>query len=283
MILDGKAVSEKRLELLKEMIEESGLYPRLATVIVGEDPASQMYVRMKHRACERVGIGSIGIDLPADASTERVLEVVVKLNNDPDINGILVQLPLPPGVDTGRVINAVAPNKDVDGFHPCNIGRLFSGDPLFAPCTPQGIMTILEEYRIPIAGKHAVVIGRSIDVGRPMAALLLNADATVTICHSKTGDLKDEARRADILVSAVGKAKFVGPDMVKEGAAVIDVGINHDEDGKLCGDVDFEAVKDVAGAITPVPGGVGPMTIATLMENTFKAARLETCNSITAW
>ncbi len=283
MILDGKAVSEKRLELLKEMIEESGLYPRLATVIVGEDPASQMYVRMKHRACEQVGIGSIGIDLPADASTERVLEVVVKLNNDPDINGILVQLPLPPGVDTGRVINAVAPNKDVDGFHPCNIGRLFSGDPLFAPCTPQGIMTILEEYRIPIAGKHAVVIGRSIDVGRPMAALLLNADATVTICHSKTGDLKDEARRADILVSAVGKAKFVGPDMVKEGAAVIDVGINHDEDGKLCGDVDFEAVKDVAGAITPVPGGVGPMTIATLMENTFKAARLETCNSITAW
>ncbi len=283
MILDGKAVSEKRLELLKEMIEESGLYPRLATVIVGEDPASQMYVRMKHRACERVGIGSIGIDLPADASTERALEVVVKLNNDPDINGILVQLPLPPGVDTGRVINAIAPNKDVDGFHPCNIGRLFSGDPLFAPCTPQGIMTILEEYRIPIAGKHAVVIGRSIDVGRPMAALLLNADATVTICHSKTGDLKDEARRADILVSAVGKAKFVGPDMVKEGAAVIDVGINHDEDGKLCGDVDFEAVKDVAGAITPVPGGVGPMTIATLMENTFKAARLETCNSITAW
>lgn len=283
MILDGKAVSEKRLELLKEMIEESGLYPRLATVIVGNDPASQMYVRMKHRACEGVGIGSIGIDLPADASTERVLEVVVKLNNDPDINGILVQLPLPPGVDTGRVINAVAPNKDVDGFHPCNIGRLFSGDPLFAPCTPQGIMTILEEYRIPIAGKHAVVIGRSIDVGRPMAALLLNADATVTICHSKTGDLKEEARRADILVSAVGKAKFVGPDMVKEGAAVIDVGINHDEDGKLCGDVDFEAVKDVAGAITPVPGGVGPMTIATLMENTFKAARLETCNSITAW
>ncbi|WOX57391.1 bifunctional methylenetetrahydrofolate dehydrogenase/methenyltetrahydrofolate cyclohydrolase FolD [Methanoculleus receptaculi] len=283
MILDGKAVSEKRLELLKEMIEESGLYPRLATVIVGEDPASQMYVRMKHRACERVGIGSIRIDLPADASTERVLEVIVKLNNDPDINGILVQMPLPPGVDTGRVINAVAPNKDVDGFHPCNIGRLFSGDPLFAPCTPQGIMTILEEYRIPIAGKHAVVIGRSIDVGRPMAALLLNADATVTICHSKTGDLKEEARRADILVSAVGKAKFVGPDMVKEGAAVIDVGINHDEDGKLCGDVDFEAVKDVAGAITPVPGGVGPMTIATLMENTFKAARLETCNSITAW
>ena len=283
MILDGKAVSEKRLELLKEMIEESGLYPRLATVIVGEDPASQMYVRMKHRACEQVGIGSIGIDLPADASTERVLEAVVKLNNDPDINGILVQLPLPAGVDTGRVINAIAPNKDVDGFHPCNIGRLFSGDPLFAPCTPQGIMTILEEYRIPIAGKHAVVIGRSIDVGRPMAALLLNADATVTICHSKTGDLKEVARRADILVSAVGKAKFVGPDMVKEGAAVIDVGINHDEDGKLCGDVDFEAVKDVAGAITPVPGGVGPMTIATLMENTFKAARLETCNSITAW
>jgi len=283
MILDGKAVSEKRLELLKEKIEESGLYPRLATVIVGDDPASQMYVRMKHRACERVGIGSIGIELPADASTERVLEAVARLNNDPEINGILVQLPLPAGVDARRVIDAISPDKDVDGFHPCNIGRLFSGDPLFAPCTPQGIMTILEEYHIPTAGEHAVVIGRSIDVGRPMAALLLNADATVTICHSKTRDLKGEARRADILVSAVGKARFVGPDMVKEGATVIDVGINHDEDGKLCGDLDFEAVKDVAGAITPVPGGVGPMTIATLMENTFKAARLRACSSITAW
>ncbi|MDD4567848.1 hypothetical protein L21_0166 [Methanoculleus chikugoensis] len=283
MILDGKAVSEKRLEILKERIEESGLYPRLATVIVGEDPASQMYVRMKHRACERVGIGSVGIELPADATTERVLEAVARLNNDPDINGILVQLPLPAGVDTTRVIEAVAPDKDVDGFHPCNLGRLFSGAPVFAPCTPQGIMTILEEYDIPIRGKRAVVVGRSIDVGRPMAALLLNADATVTICHSKTENIEAEMRNADILVSAIGKAKFVGPEMVKEGATVIDVGINQDEQGKLCGDVDFEAVKDRAGAITPVPGGVGPMTIATLMENTFMAAKMRTCDNTTVW
>ena len=277
MILDGKAVSEKRLELLKEKIEESGLYPRLATVIVGEDPASKLYVRMKHRTCERVGIGSIGIELPEDASTERVLEAVTRLNNDPDINGILVQLPLPSQVDTTRVINAVAPGKDVDGFHPYNLGRLLAGDPVFAPCTPQGIMTILEEYRIPIQGQRAVVVGRSIDVGRPMAALLLNADATVTICHSKTKKIEDEMRGADILVSAVGRLKFVRPEMVKEGATVIDVGINYDEQGKLCGDVDFEAVRDRAGAITPVPGGVGPMTIATLMENTFLAAKSRTC------
>ncbi|HOB18768.1 MAG TPA: bifunctional methylenetetrahydrofolate dehydrogenase/methenyltetrahydrofolate cyclohydrolase FolD [Candidatus Methanoculleus thermohydrogenotrophicum] len=279
MILDGKALSEKRLELLKEKIEESGLYPRLATIIVGEDPASKLYVRMKHRACERVGIGSIGIELPEDASTERVLEAVSRLNNDPDINGILVQLPLPPQVDTTRVINAVAPGKDVDGFHPCNLGRLLAGYPVFAPCTPQGIMTILEEYRIPIQGQRAVVVGRSIDVGRPMAALLLNADATVTICHSKTRDLADEMRGADILVSAVGRLKFVKPEMVKVGATVIDVGINYDEQGKLCGDVDFEAVRERAGAITPVPGGVGPMTIATLMENTFKAARHAACET----
>ena len=282
MILDGKAVSEKRLELLKEEIEESGLYPRLATIIVGEDPGSKLYVRMKHRACERVGIGSVGIELPEDASTERVLEAVTRLNNDPDINGILVQLPLPSRIDTTRVIDAVAPGKDVDGFHPCNLGRLLAGNPVFAPCTPQGIMTILQEYRIPTAGQRAVVVGRSIDVGRPMAALLLNADATVTICHSKTKNLEDEMRSADILVSAVGRARFVGPDMVKEGATVIDVGINYDEQGKLCGDVDFDAVKERAGAITPVPGGVGPMTIATLMENTFRAAKLRTCYNNTA-
>ncbi|WP_292730052.1 bifunctional methylenetetrahydrofolate dehydrogenase/methenyltetrahydrofolate cyclohydrolase FolD [Methanoculleus sp.] len=282
MILDGKAVSEKRLELLKEEIEESGLYPRLATIIVGEDPGSKLYVRMKHRACERVGIGSVGIELPEDASTERVLEAVTRLNNDPDINGILVQLPLPSRIDTTRVIDAVAPGKDVDGFHPCNLGRLLAGNPVFAPCTPQGIMTILEEYKIPTAGQRAVVVGRSIDVGRPMAVLLLNADATVTICHSKTKNLEDEMRSADILISAVGRAKFVGPEMVKEGATVIDVGINYDEQGKLCGDVDFDAVKERAGAITPVPGGVGPMTIATLMENTFRAAKLRTCYNNTA-
>ncbi len=277
MILDGKATSEKRLEILKERIEESGLYPRLATVIVGEDPGSKLYVRMKHRACERVGIGSIGVELPEGTTTKEVLEAVGRLNSDPDINGILVQLPLPAQIDTTRVIDAVAPGKDVDGFHPYNLGRLLAGDPVFAPCTPQGIMTILEEYRIPVSGVHAVVVGRSIDVGRPMATLLLNADATVTICHSKTKNIEDEMRNADILVSAVGRLKFVRPEMVKAGATVIDVGINYDEQGKLHGDVDFEGVRERAGAITPVPGGVGPMTIATLMENTFKAARLEAC------
>ena len=272
-ILDGKAVSEKRLELLKEAISDSGLYPRLATVIVGGDPASQMYVRMKHRACERVGIGSVGIELPGDATTEKVLEAVSRLNRDPDINGILVQLPLPKQVDTEKVIAAVSTDKDVDGFHPTSLGLLMSGKPRFAPCTPKGIMTLLAEYHIPIAGARAVVAGRSIDVGRPMAALLTNADATVTVCHSRTRNLAAELRQADILVSAVGKAHFITPEMVKPGAVVIDVGINQ-LNGKLVGDVDFEAVKAVAAAITPVPGGVGPMTIATLMENTFAAASM---------
>ncbi|MFA5331686.1 MAG: bifunctional methylenetetrahydrofolate dehydrogenase/methenyltetrahydrofolate cyclohydrolase FolD [Methanoregula sp.] len=271
-ILDGKAVSEKRLELLKEAIGESGLYPHLATVIVGSDPASQMYVRMKHRACERVGIGSVGIEIPDDATTQKVLESVNRLNADPDISGILVQLPLPRQVDTDKVVSAIRIDKDVDGFHPTSLGLLMSGKPGFTPCTPTGIMTILKEYRIPVAGARAVVVGRSIDVGRPMAALLTNADATVTICHSKTRDLAEELKRADILVSAIGKAHFIRPEMVKPGAVVIDVGINQ-LNGKLVGDVDFEAVKDVASAITPVPGGVGPMTIATLMENTFEAAK----------
>ncbi len=277
-ILDGKKCSEKRLELLKEKIEESGLYPRLATVIVGSDPASQMYVRMKHRACERVGIGSVGIELPADATTETVLDAVNRVNEDPDINGILVQLPLPKGIDTERIIGAISPAKDVDGYHPENMGLLFSGKPRFSSCTPQGIMTLLEEYQIPVAGARAVVVGRSIDVGRPMAALLLNADATVTICHSRTKDLSEELRRADILVSAIGKAHFITPAMVKPGAVVIDVGINQ-LDGKLVGDVDFAAVSGIASAITPVPGGVGPMTIATLMENTFRAAKEQACGS----
>jgi methylenetetrahydrofolate dehydrogenase (NADP+) / methenyltetrahydrofolate cyclohydrolase len=276
IILDGKMVSEKRLELLKEEIEESGLYPRLATVIVGGDPASQMYVRMKHRACERVGIGSVGIELPADATTRTVTDAVARLNKDEDINGILVQLPLPKQIDTDQVIASVRTDKDVDGFHPTSLGLLFSGKPRFAPCTPAGIMTLLAEYKIEIAGARAVVVGRSIDVGRPMAALLTNADATVTICHSKTRDLADEIRRADILVSAIGKAHFIQAGMVKSGAVVIDVGINQ-LNGKLVGDVDFDAVKEIASAITPVPGGVGPMTIATLMENTFTAAKLRTC------
>jgi len=271
IILDGKSVSEKRLELLKEKIGESGLYPRLATVIVGSDPASQMYVRMKHRACERVGIGSVGIELPNDVTTEKVIESVTRLNRDPDITGILVQLPLPKSIDTDKVISKVKTEKDVDGFHPENLGLLLSGKPRFAPCTPQGIMTLLAEYKIPIIGAKAVVAGRSIDVGRPMAALLTNADATVTICHSKTHNITSELKQADILISAIGKAHFISSEMVKEGSVVIDVGINQ-LNGKLVGDVDFDAVKDKVSAITPVPGGVGPMTIATLMENTFTAA-----------
>ena len=272
IILDGKAVSEKRLELLKEAIRDSGLYPRLATVIAGDDPASRMYVRMKHRACEQVGIGSIGIDLPGTSTTGAVLERITRLNQDPEINGILVQLPLPEQVDTPRVVAAVRTDKDVDGFHPENLGLLLSGRPAFVPCTPKGIMTLLDEYRINVAGAHAVIVGRSIEVGRPMAALLINADATVTVCHSRTKDLPAELKQADILVSAVGRAHFITPAVVKPGAIVIDVGINQ-LDGKVVGDVDFAGVKEIASAITPVPGGVGPMTIASLMENTFAAAK----------
>jgi methylenetetrahydrofolate dehydrogenase (NADP+) / methenyltetrahydrofolate cyclohydrolase len=277
-ILDGKKCSETRLELLKEQIEDSGLRPHLATIIVGSEPASQMYVRMKHRACERVGIGSVGIELAGDTTTDRVLEKIRQLNADPEIDGILVQLPLPKQVDADRVIAAVSPAKDVDGFNPENLGLLFSGRPRFTPCTPTGIMTLLAEYRIPLSGARAVVAGRSIDVGRPMAALLTNADATVTVCHSRTKDLPEELKRADILVSAIGRAHFIQPGMVKRGAVVIDVGINQ-LNGKLVGDVDFENVREIASAITPVPGGVGPMTIATLMENTFRAAKERTCGS----
>jgi methylenetetrahydrofolate dehydrogenase (NADP+) / methenyltetrahydrofolate cyclohydrolase len=278
-IIDGKKIADKRLEILREKIDEEGFYPRLATVIVGSDPASQMYVRMKHKACEKVGIGSVGIELPADATTKIVLDSVARLNRDPDISGILVQLPLPKEVDTEQVVEAVQPAKDVDGFHPFNLGLLFSGKPRFAPCTPKGIMTLLAEYKIAVAGARAVVVGRSIDVGRPMSALLTNADATVTLCHSRTQNLTEEIRRADILVSAVGKAHFVTADMVKPGAVVIDVGINQ-LDGKLVGDVDFARVSEVVSAITPVPGGVGPMTIATLMENTYRAAKEQACRNV---
>jgi methylenetetrahydrofolate dehydrogenase (NADP+)/methenyltetrahydrofolate cyclohydrolase len=278
-ILDGKKIADLRLEILKEEIAESGISPRLATVIVGTDPASQMYIRMKHRACEQVGIGSVGMELTGDTTTGQVLNAVTQLNNDADIDGILVQLPLPKQVDSERVIAAVHPKKDVDGFHPFNLGLLFSGRPRFVPCTPLGIMTLLAEYKIELAGSRVVVVGRSIDVGRPMAALFTNADATVTLCHSKTKNLANEIRKADILVSAIGKAHFITREMVKHRAVVIDVGINQ-LNGKLVGDVDFAAVKDIVSAITPVPGGVGPMTIATLMENTYRAASLRTCDPV---
>jgi len=278
-ILDGKKIADMRMEILKEEIEDSGLYPRLATVIVGSDPASQMYVRMKHRACEKTGIGSVGMELAGDSTTEQILQTILLLNRDADIDGILLQLPLPSQVDTARVITAVSPDKDVDGFHPFNLGLLFSGRPVFAPCTPKGIMTLLSAYSIETAGTRAVVVGRSIDVGRPMAALLTNADATVTICHSKSRNLIEEIQRADILVSAIGRAHYITRDMVSPGAVVVDVGINQ-VNGKLTGDVDFEQVQQVASAITPVPGGVGPMTIATLMENTFRAAGMRSCDSV---
>jgi len=277
MLIDGKKVSVERLEALKEEIAESGLSPGLATVIVGEDPASQMYVRMKHKACDQVGIRSVGVVLEADVTTEEVVSHVQELNADPSVDGILVQLPLPPHIDTEAVIEAVAPEKDVDGFHPENIGALFSGRPTFVPCTPGGIMTLLDVYDIDLKGMNAVVIGRSVDVGRPMAALLLNADATVPVCHSKTRDLADVVKRSDLIVSAIGRAHFITEEMVSPGAIVIDVGINQDENGKLCGDVDFDTVSAIASAITPVPGGVGPMTIATLMENTFKSAKNHSC------
>jgi len=279
MILDGKACSEELLDVLKEEIGKSGLHPRLATLMVGSDPGSQMYIRMKHRACEKVGIGSVAIDLPADVTTDRVLEDIRRLNDDPDIDGILVQLPLPATIRSGEVIQAIRADRDVDGFHPCNLGLLFAGSPRFVPCTPKGIMTLLEKYHIGISGQHAVVVGRSIEVGRPMAALFSNADATVTLCHSRTRNLPDETRRADILVSAVGKPNTIRAGMVKEGAVVIDVGINQ-LGGKLVGDVDFAAVRDIASAITPVPGGVGPMTIAMLMENTFLAAKWRVCDPV---
>lgn len=272
MILDGKGLAARRLELLKEDILEEKLSPTLATVIVGDDPASHMYVRMKHRACEQVGINSVNVTLPADTTTKTVLDRIRQLNEDPDIDGILVQLPLPEGIDTESVIASINPEKDVDGFHPLNMGRLMTGLPGPRPCTPKGIMTLLSEYNIPTSGKRAVIVGRSVDVGRPIGLLLLHADATVTICHSKTENLAEITRQADILVSAAGRAGIITADMVKPGASVIDVGTNQ-VNGKLCGDVSFSEVEKIAGAITPVPGGVGPMTIASLMENTADIAR----------
>ncbi|MDR2855834.1 MAG: bifunctional methylenetetrahydrofolate dehydrogenase/methenyltetrahydrofolate cyclohydrolase FolD [Methanomicrobiales archaeon] len=279
-ILNGKALSEKIIDHLHEEIQKSGITPCLATVIVGQDPASQMYVRMKHTACEQVGIESEGIICSATISEAELRNIIQRLNKDPEIHGILIQLPLPKHINTGHILQAVTPEKDVDGFHPINLGLLLENEPGgLRPCTPQGIMTLLAEYEIDPAGKHAVVIGRSTDVGKPIAALLLNADATVTICHSKTEDLISYTKKADIIVSAAGRPHMVTADMVKPGCIVIDVGINH-IDGKLCGDVDFEEVAEIAAAITPVPGGVGPMTIATLMENTYKAALNISCRHV---
>jgi len=276
-ILDGKAVAAKvRAEVAREtqsFVERRGRPPGLAVVRVGDDPASQIYVRGKIKACQEVGIHSEEHHLPQIAATAEVVAVVRKLNEDPNIDGILVQLPLPPQVDEQAVLDTIAPEKDVDGFHLVNAGKLLTGRRGgIRACTPLGIMRLLREGGCDPRGKKAVVIGRSNIVGKPMALLLLEADATVTICHSKTTDLAAEVRHADIVVAAVGRPKLVQGDWIREGAFVIDVGMNRLPDGKLVGDVDFEAAKERAGAITPVPGGVGPMTIAMLLSNTLQAA-----------
>ena len=276
MILDGRATAGKRLGKLKEEIRSSGISPRLATVIVGNDPGSRLYVRMKHEACGRVGIGSVSMEIPGEATTGQVVGEIRALARNPEIDGVLVQLPLPGHIGREEVIAAIPPEKDVDGFTPLSLGRLLSGSPVFSPCTPLGVMALLAEYGIPVEGLDAVVVGRSLEVGRPMAVLLLSAGATVTVCHSKTRDLAAKTRAADLLVSAVGKAGFITGNMVKEGVVAIDVGISM-VGGKPVGDIDFSSVGPLARAITPVPGGVGPMTIAMLMENTFRAARDRRC------
>ena len=274
-IIDGKKVSaDIKAELAAEVTElkAKGIEPCLAVVLVGEDPASQVYVRNKEEACDLVGIKSIKHTLPVSTGQEELLSLVNQLNDDLSVNGILVQLPLPKHIDEHAVLLAIDPAKDVDGFHPINVGGLMIGEAPFQPCTPSGMIELLKRYNVEMTGAKAVVIGRSNIVGKPVAMLLLHNNATVEICHSKTRDLAGETRQADILIAAIGRPKFVTADMVKPGAAVIDVGVNRTEAG-LCGDVDFESVKEVAGAITPVPGGVGPMTIAMLMRNSVAAAR----------
>ena len=249
--------------------------PGLAVVIVGDDPASRVYVNSKKKACEELGMYSEEYALPKETTQEELIALVEKLNKDDKINGILVQLPLPKHLDEKAVINTIVPEKDVDAFHPVNVGKIMIGDFDFLPCTPAGVMELIKETGIEIAGKECVIIGRSNIVGKPQAMLMLHKNATVTICHSKTKDLKEVVKRADIVVAAVGVAKMVTKDMVKEGAVVIDVGMNRLPDGKLCGDVDFDGVSEVASFITPVPGGVGPMTIAMLMENTLTSAKIK--------
>ena len=277
-IIDGKQISSETLDAVAaevEALKKKGVEPCLAVIIVGDDPASRVYVNNKKRSCERVGIKSLEFALPGDTSQEELLSLVDRLNADASVNGILCQLPLPGHIDETEVLRRISPEKDVDAFHPQNVGHIMIGDFTLLPCTPAGIMTMLHHENIDISGKNCVVIGRSNIVGKPMAMLLLKENATVTVCHSKTQNLSEITRRADILIVAIGRAKFVTSDMVKEGAVVIDVGMDRDENGKLCGDVDFASVSEKAGSITPVPGGVGPMTIATLMQNTLTAAKAQ--------
>jgi len=275
-ILDGKAVSaavKERVAAEVADLKARGVSVGLAVILVGDDSASRVYVNNKKKACEVCGIQSFEYALPAETTEEELLALIRKLNADPSVNGILCQLPVPRHIDDKAVIAAIAPEKDVDAFHVANVGHIMVGDYTFLPCTPAGVMELLHSAAISPEGKRCVVIGRSNIVGKPMAMLLLHENGTVTVCHSRTKDLAAVCREADILVAAVGRAKFVTADMVKPGAAVIDVGMNRDENGKLCGDVDYEAVEPIAGYITPVPGGVGPMTIAMLMQNTLTAAK----------
>ena len=276
-IIDGKAIAENLRESVKKTVDErveNGLRrPGLAVILVGDDPASQVYVRNKKLACEKAGITSFEHTPSADITEADLLSLIHELNNDEEVDGILVQLPLPDHIDTESVIEAISPEKDVDGFHPYNIGRLMIGKPTFRPCTPQGVTRLLESTGIDITGMDAVIVGRSNIVGRPMAFELLAKNCTPRICHSRSKDLPDQIKQADILVAAIGKPGFIQAEWIKPGAIVIDVGINRLESGKLAGDVDFESAKEVAGYITPVPGGVGPMTIACLLENTLQSAR----------
>ena len=275
-IIDGKQVAARCREELKQQVaalRARGIIPGLAVILVGEDPASQVYVRNKHRACEELGIHSEQYTLPADTDRQTLLDLITELNGREEIDGILVQLPLPGHLDEKEILSAIDPAKDVDSFHPQNVGRLVIGDYFFAPCTPSGILTLIDSAGVDLTGKECVVIGRSNIVGKPMALMLLHRNATVTVCHSKTRDLPSVTRRADVLISAVGKAGFVTADMVKPGAVVIDVGMNRNQAGKLCGDVDFESVSRVADYLTPVPGGVGPMTITMLLRSTVLSAQ----------
>ena len=274
VLIDGKKVSgeirNRLADEIQELKKKTGKTPGLATVLVGDDPASAVYVRNKNKICGELGFQSFEQKLSADTSEEKLLQLVGELNSNKDVHGILVQLPLPDQIDSEKILQAIDPKKDVDGFHPVNVGKLVVGNALLTPCTPTGIIALLDRYDIEISGKNAVIIGRSNIVGKPVSMLLLHRNATITICHSRTQNLEEVTRSADILVAAVGRANFVTEEMVSEGTVVIDVGINR-VDGKLTGDVDFEPVSKKASHITPVPGGVGPMTIALLMENTLKA------------
>ncbi len=282
-LISGKEVSTSIRAKIKEeaqkLRDDYGIQPGLAVILVGNDPASQIYVRNKQKACEEVGFHAFEYRLNENSTQEQLLDLIGVLNKDNKVHGILVQLPLPDHIDPQTVINTISPEKDVDAFHPINVGKIMLGDYEFLPCTPAGVMELIDSTGVEISGKNCVVVGRSNIVGKPMAMLLLHRNATVTICHSRTKNLAEVCAGADILVSAVGKAHFITTDMVKEGAMVIDVGMNHDENGKLCGDVEFSTVEPKASYITPVPGGVGPMTITMLMKNTLRAAELKCTKS----